>query len=239
MKQHTFIFFQKKKALYIISMFSIVLMCLSAPLAAESGGVVHSVLDAMQDFSASRRAVFSIKGVFAAGVSSFWFYLVMPLAASIPVASYISDEWKCGFHQFEIMRAGSFAYMRTRLFYLLGSNAVILLAGMGIYLLAVCCYFHLYPDYMTEVERAGGAWDLACSVAVRFEYLFLYSAAISLFIMILVRLYNDLFFDLSAAFVLNYLLRNWVMGESVIYPLVLFFVMLALYVITWKKGKKV
>lgn len=92
---------------------------------------------------------------------------------------------------------------------------------------------------MTEAERAGGAWDLACSVAVRFGYLFLYSAAISLFIMILVRLYNDLFFDLSAAFVLNYLLRNWVMGESVIYPLVLFFVMLVLYVITWKKGKKV
>ena len=128
---------------------------------------------------------------------------------------------------------------RWHLTYRTNGRVVILLAGMGIYLLAVCRYFHLYPDYMTEVERAGGVWDLACSVTVRFVYLFLYSAAISLFIMILVRLYNDLSFDLSAAFVLNYLLRNWVMGESVIYPLVLFFVMLVLYVITWKKGKKV
>lgn len=239
MKKYTFILFQKKKLFYIISIFSIVLMCLSAPLTVESGGAVHSVFDVIQNFSASKRAVFSIKGVFDTGVSSFWFYLVMPLAASIPVASYISDEWKSGFHQFEIMRAGTFSYMRTRLFYLLGSNAVILLAGMAIYLLVVCRYFNLYTDYMTGVERAGGVWELACGVAARSGYLFIYSAAISLFVMILVRLYNDLFFDLSAAFVLNYLLRNWGMGENIVYPIMLFFVMLALYLIVWKKGKKV
>lgn len=239
MKKNYFILFQKKKVFYMIGIFSIVLMCLSAPLTTETGGVVHSVFDVIQNFSASRRAVFSIKGVFATGLSSFWFYLVMPLAASIPVASYISDEWKSGFHQFEIMREGIFVYMRTRLFYLLGSNGVILLAGLGIYMLIVCLCFNLYPDYMIEGERTGGVWVLANEAAVRCGYLFFYSVAISLFIMILILLYNDLYFDLSAAFVLNYLLRNWVMSESIVYPIVLLFVMLMSYLIIWKKGKKI
>lgn len=131
------ILFRKKKVLFLISVLGIVVTCMLAPFTQGNGGEVYSVFDAVRKLPASELGMFSVQSAFSSGSSSFWFYLLMPVAAAIPVASYISDEWKSGFHLYERMRGGTFAYVCIRFFYMVVSNATVLFAGLGIYMLVV------------------------------------------------------------------------------------------------------
>lgn len=221
---------------------SIVLLCMS-DTGIMNHNMPYSFFDAISKCSESRLKESTIQSIFAYGSSSYWFYLVMPIVAAIPVASFISDEWKNKFHLYEKMRGGTFWYLRSRSAYALVNCAVVLFLGLGVYMLVVCRYFNLEAVYTEGVMFTGGEQEgiaeLLHYCAAKYVYLVVYSFAISLFILLLVLLYNDLFFDLSVAFILNYLFRDWFRGDRIVYPLLLIAFLLIAYMLLWKKGKKV
>lgn len=81
--------------------------------------------------------------------------------------------------------------------------------------------------------------ELVRYFTVKFGYLVVYSFSISLLASFLVLLYNDLYFDLSVTFMLNYLFKDWFLKNNILYPLIVAAVLIILFMIKWKRGRKI
>lgn len=237
------VLFTKKKIFFLIDIIGIVLLCMTAPFLTGPDNESYTVFDSIRKLPQTELQQSTIQDAFRSGSSSLWFYLIVPILAAIPLVSYISDEWGSRFQIYEKVRGGTLRYFRSRFTGSLCSSAVVLLLGLGIYLLVVSPYFPLNPIYPEGQMLVGfeetTIWELLTFILEKFGFLVIYSVAISMLASFFVLLYNDLYFDLSVTFILNYLLRDWFIGDRVQYPLIMIAVLIVLYIVIGKRGKKI
>lgn len=202
------ILLRKKKTYYLFCVLAVLLICMSADLIIINEKV-YSVFRAIWELPREAVKTCDITQVFDAGISG-WFSLLLPVAA-LPFASCIADERRSGFYLYVKGRQSSFGYFRSQFCHAFVSNAVILLLGLGLYILIIVCYFPLNPSY-GEMDVVGGAavtaWSLCAHIVAKFVYFLVYSMVLSMLTWLCVVLYNDLCVDFCLVFLLNYLCNN-------------------------------
>ena len=150
---------------------------------------------------------------FYAGVS-FWVYILLPIAV-LPLASYISDERKSRYILFEKIRKGTLRHVLLRLALAFISNAVINLTFIMSYAVITYCFFG------TSVSGEEIFWT---GVLNKFVYVQIYSFSLSVLTALCIYIYNDLLVDISLVIVLNYLFRNFMGRDELLYPVTVIFI---------------
>lgn len=234
------ILLRKKIIYYILGIVAIIAICMLGSLKIING-VEFSVWTGIWKLPKEVLNTCTIQNAFDAGVSG-WIYILMPLIVSIPSASCIMDEIQSKFYLYIEGRKGKGKYVYSRFFRNIVSAGSISFLGIGIYTLIIVLIFPINPIY-TEVETVGlmemSVHMLIGYVFVKFIYILLYSIAISLFASLLVLIYQNLYFDLSIVFILNYIFKDFFMKNKILYPVVIIAVMFILYHIVWKiRGEK-
>ena len=215
------ILFLKKKMYYLLCILAVLAVCLAGDLVIIDEEV-YSVFRVIWESPAKALNLCDMKQAFDAGVSG-WFCLLLPVA-SLPFASYLSDERKSGLHLYVKGRQGSFRYLHTKLFSSFASSTVTLVAGLGAYILTVAFCFPLNPhNEGTEVIGAVEVtvWGLCGHIAVRTAYFLACGMALSMLMGLFVCLYNDLCVDFCLVFLFNYLFSRSFDGESFIHVFLL------------------
>ncbi len=233
--------FRKKIIFYVLGIVAIVVICMQGSYKIISG-ITFSVWDVICKLSGDELNACSIQGAFDSGVSG-WIYILMPLIASIPSASCIMDEIQSKFYLYIEGRKGRKRYISSRFFYNIMSAGSITFFGLGIYTIIIALIFPLNPVYK-NIEVIGSVemsvWMLVEYIAATFAYMLLYAISVSLFVSLLVLIFQNLYFDLSVGFILNYMLKDFFMQGNIIYLIVIIAVMFVLYRSVWKiRGEKI
>lgn len=203
---------KKKIVLYILIIPSLVFICLMGNLLVDSGNQ-YSVMDVLRGSLGVLSNNIDATMAFYAGVS-FWVYILLPIAA-LPFASYISDERKSRYILFEKIRKGTLRHVLLRLALAFISNAVINLTFIMSYAVITYCFFG------TSVSGEEIFWT---GVLNKFVYVQIYSFSLSVLTALCIYIYNDLLVDISLVIVLNYLFRNFMGRDELLYPVTVIFI---------------
>lgn len=203
---------KKKIVLYILIIPSLVFICLMGNLLVDSGNQ-YSVMDVLRGSLGVLPNNIDATMAFYAGVS-FWVYILLPIAA-LPFSSYISDERKSRYILFEKIRKGTLRHVLLRLALAFISNAVINLTFIMSYAVITYCFFG------TSVSGEEIFWT---GVLNKFVYVQIYSFSLSVLTALCIYIYNDLLVDISLVIVLNYLFRNFMGRDELLYPVTVIFI---------------
>lgn len=203
---------KKKIVLYILIIPSLVFICLMGNLLVDSGNQ-YSVMDVLRGSLGVLPNNIDATMAFYAGVS-FWVYILLPIAV-LPFASYISDERKSRYILFEKIRKGTLRHVLLRLALAFISNAVINLTFIMSYAVITYCFFG------TSVSGEEIFWT---GVLNKFVYVQIYSFSLSVLTALCIYIYNDLLVDISLVIVLNYLFRNFMGRDELLYPVTVIFI---------------
>ncbi|MGI5969881.1 MAG: hypothetical protein ACOX76_09415 [Lachnospiraceae bacterium] len=203
---------KKKIVLYILIIPSLVFICLMGNLLVDSGNQ-YSVMDVLRGSLGVLPNNIDATMAFYAGVS-FWVYILLPIA-DLPFASYISDERKSRYILFEKIRKGTLRHVLLRLALAFISNAVINLTFIMSYAVITYCFFG------TSVSGEEIFWT---GVLNKFVYVQIYSFSLSVLTALCIYIYNDLLVDISLVIVLNYLFRNFMGRDELLYPVTVIFI---------------
>lgn len=212
---------KKKTGYYLLIALALFFMCLRGDLLIVEG-VVYSVIDVIRnpgiDMSPDAASAFD------AGVTA-WVYMLLP-AASIPFASYLSEERRCGCHLFEKQRKGTPGYLRTKIVFAFVSSAAMISVVIAAYAAVVYYFFG---------SAVPGDGVFFCKqVFAKYVYVQMYSFSLSCLSGLLVYVYNDMYVDMSIVLLLNYLFTDMLAGEKLVYPLVILVLTALVYVIVRK-----
>ena len=203
---------KKKIVLYILIIPSLVFICLMGNLLVDSGNQ-YSVMDVLRGSLGVLPNNIDATMAFYAGVS-FWVYILLPIAV-LPFASYISDERKSRYILLEKIRKGTLRHVLLRLALAFISNAVINLTFIMSYAVITYCFFG------TSVSGEEIFWT---GVLNKFVYVQIYSFSLSVLTALCIYIYNDLLVDISLVIVLNYLFRNFMGRDELLYPVTVIFI---------------
>ena len=203
---------KKKIVRYILIIPSLVFICLMGNLLVDSGNQ-YSVMDVLRGSLGVLPNNIDATMAFYAGVS-FWVYILLPIAV-LPFASYISDERKSRYILFEKIRKGTLRHVLLRLALAFISNAVINLTFIMSYAVITYCFFG------TSVSGEEIFWT---GVLNKFVYVQIYSFSLSVLTALCIYIYNDLLVDISLVIVLNYLFRNFMGRDELLYPVTVIFI---------------
>lgn len=213
---------KKKIVLYILIIPSLVFICLMGNLLVDSGNQ-YSVMDVLRGSLGALPDNIDATMAFYAGMS-FWVYILLPIA-TLPFASYISDERKSRYILFEKIRKGTLRHVLLRLALAFISNAVINLTFIMSYAAITYCFFG------TAVSGEGIFWT---GVLNKFVYVQIYSFSLSVLTALCIYIYNDLLVDISLVIVLNYLFRNFMGRDELLYPVTVMFISVITYMVMRK-----
>ena len=235
------ILLRKKILYYILGIAAIVVICMLSPLKIING-VEFSVWSAIWKLPKDILNTCTVQDAFNSGLSN-WIYILMPLIASIPSASYIMDEIQSKFYLYIEGRKGKDKYVRSKFFQSIISSGSIALFGLGIYLIIIILVFPINPIYK-NIEVIGlseiSVYMLIKYIIVNLITILLYVISISLLVSLLVLIYQNLYFDLSVIFISNDILKDFVMQKNGIYYIVFIIIMFILYQSVWKiRGEKI
>ncbi len=224
------ILFRKKKVYFFASAAVVALICLLGGILIVDGKN-YSVFNVIWELPQSAFQNYGVKEVFDIGTTG-WLYILVPVV-SVPFASYFSDERKSKFYLYLKGRQGTLHYLCSRCLYALCSSAAVLFAAIGSYILLISFYFDLNPNHDGAAIVGGvetfSVQGLCFHIAGKMLYLLVYSTAMSLVTAFLIYLYNDLFVNLSLAFLLNYLLKNLFFQNKMLYPIAVLLILVVVY----------
>lgn len=224
------ILFRKKKVYFFASAAVAALICLLGGILIVDGKN-YSVFNVIWELPQSAFQNYGVKEVFDIGTTG-WLYILIPVV-SVPFASYFSDERKSKFYLYLKGRQGTLHYLCSRCLYALCSSAAVLFAAIGSYILLISFYFDLNPNHDGAAIVGGvetvSVQGLCFHIAGKMLYLLVYSTAMSLVTAFLIYLYNDLFVNLSLAFLLNYLLKNLFFQNKMLYPIAVLLILVVVY----------
>ncbi len=224
------ILFRKKKVYFFASAAVVALICLLGGILIVDGKN-YSVFNVIWELPQSAFQNYGVKEVFDIGTTG-WLYILVPVV-SVPFASYFSDERKSKFYLYLKGRQGTLHYLCSRCLYALCSSAAVLFAAIGSYILLISFYFDLNPNHDGATIVGGvetvSVQGLCFHIAGKLLYLLVYSTAMSLVTAFLIYLYNDLFVNLSLAFLLNYLLKNLFFQNKMLYPIAVLLILVVVY----------
>lgn len=224
------ILFRKKKVYFFASAAVAALICLLGGILIVDGKN-YSVFNVIWELPQSAFQNYGVKEVFDIGTTG-WLYILVPVV-SVPFASYFSDERKSKFYLYLKGRQGTLHYLCSRCLYALCSSAAVLFAAIGSYILLISFYFDLNPNHDGAAIVGGvetvSVQGLCFHIAGKMLYLLVYSTAMSLVTAFLIYLYNDLFVNLSLAFLLNYLLKNLFFQNKMLYPIAVLLILVVVY----------
>ncbi len=224
------ILFRKKKVYFFASAAVAALICLLGGILIVNGKN-YSVFNVIWELPQSAFQNYGVKEVFDIGTTG-WLYILVPVV-SVPFASYFSDERKSKFYLYLKGRQGTLHYLCSRCLYALCSSAAVLFTAIGSYTLLINFYFDLNPNHDGAAIVGGvetvSVQGLCFHIAGKLLYLLVYSTAMSLVTAFLIYLYNDLFVNLSLAFLLNYLLKNLFFQDKMLYPIAVLLILGVVY----------
>lgn len=213
---------RKKIFIYVIGIAAVVIVCLLEPFILI-GKEQYSVLGSIVRLSREERQHYTVIDAIRHGISG-WAYILVPIIASIPQASCVNDKITSRFCLFAESRQGRMQYAFTDLLWNLISSSITSLIGFGIYALICDTFFPTNPD-MSQIQIIGYEEISFTSqflyITNKFLYMTLYCIAISLVTSFLVMIYQNLYFDLSVIFILNYMLRRLFMRDLIYIPLII------------------
>lgn len=214
--------FKKKVFYYILSVLAMFILALLGPLRyVGNGDKIISVLNGIVRLSKETLQESTTATAFRACTSQ-WMYTLMPVLASIPSTSYIYDELKSRFYMGVMLRKGRYRYVYSNFFYAAVSGAATVSAGLIVYAVLVYCLFPINP---TGIEIIGYTeitiWESVLNVLKIILCMALYGMSMSVFASFLVYLLPNLYVDLSILFIAVYMLREIVMRENIIIPVVI------------------
>lgn len=235
------ILFRKKILYYILGIVAIVAICMLAPFKVING-TEFSVWGVIWKLPEEIINTCTIEDAFTSGISK-WIYILMPLIASIPCASCIMDEIQSNFYLYIEGRKGKKRYVRSKFIQNIISSGGIALLGIGIYIIIIALIFPVNPIYK-NIDTTGLApmsvGGLTQYLIASMIHLLLYTISISLFVSLLVLIYQNLYFDLSVVFILNDFVKDFVIQKNAIYYIVFIIIMFIIYQIVWKiRGEKI
>lgn len=224
---------RKRLLYYILGAAAIFVLSLTGPLCivGNDDGMI-SVLTGIMRLPGKVLYEFTADRVFSTCASQ-WMYTLMPLAVSIPSASFIHDELKSRFYMEAELRMGKYHYIYSRYFYSAVSGAATVLSGLILHAAMVACIFP-WSAADAETGMETGTGEMLLSIFLIMLYMALYGMAMSVMASFLVYLYPNLYVDLSLLFILSYLLRGTAMREHMLLPVIMIAVMAILYGFMWR-----
>lgn len=224
---------RKRLLYYILGVAAIFVLSLTGPLCVvgNDGGTI-SVLTGIVRLPRKALGEFTVDTVFSACTSQ-WMYTLMPLAVSIPSASFINDELKSRFYMGAELRMGKYRYIYSRYLYSAVSGAATVLSGLILYAVMVACIFPWSAAY-AETGMETGTGEILLSIFLIMLYMALYGMAMSVMGSFLVYLYPNLYVNLSLLFILSYILRWTAMREYMLFPVIMIAGMAGLYGFMWR-----
>ncbi len=216
-----------------------VMVCITGPSPyAQGNGDVYSIWECIVNREQS--AMGSISRVFISGTSSFWFYMLVPLMAAVPIISYISDIKKSGFLELEKFRTGRVGYCVRRLAWMFAGCAATLFVGMLLFT-AVLLPFFEFNDmsyYLQEEAHNQDALryiiEFAASFMKKYLFVLMCSFLVSLLAACIIIFYNDLFFAMSMLFALLYIVRELLFTQNMFVVIIPSVVLCFLFVLMGK-----
>lgn len=231
---------RKKILYYILGIVAIVAICMLAPLRIINGAE-FSVWNAIWKLPREILNTCTVQDTFNSGIAN-WTYILMPLIASIPFASCLTDEIQSKFYLYIEGRQGKDSYICSKFFQNIISAGSIALLGLGIFVTIIVLIFPINPIYK-NIDTSGlpkmSAGGLTEYIIVNLIHLLLYVISVSLFVSLLVLIYQNLYFDFSVVFILSDILKDFHMQINIIYFMVFIVMMFILHRIVWKiRGEK-
>lgn len=208
---------------------SIVFIGLLAPYK-QVGENPYSVLECLLNLD--RIDYISIDSAFIAGTTFFWFYILAPLVASIPVLSHISEIEKSGFSSTEKMRAGRVRYYLQRIWMIVTSCFYILFIGLLLYTVFLLPILRL-PDMMSNTT--GVIFNFVLLFFKKLVFMVGYGIVSAVFSACIIRLYNDLFFVMSITFTASYIFRDILFTENIFIIIFTSAVLVLVYILLGKR----
>lgn len=221
---------KKKLLFYILGSIAIFVLSLLGPFYIQENGqetisLIVSILRLPKDILWQH----NVESAFCSGIT-MWLYLLMPVVACIPSASFVYEELKSKFFMNTEFRKGRYRYVYSRFVYSAVSAAAIVIIGLTLHALFAFCIFPLNP--IGEPVEIG-VWEMISRIYSQIIPIALYGMAMSVVATFLVYLYPNLYVNLSLVFIISYVLREIAMRENVIF-LVIMLGMFVLYGIMWK-----
>lgn len=224
---------RKKIFYYIAGVAAIFVLSVLGPLRVKEDGDI-SVLAGVMRLSKAVLQQSSVKDAFRA-CDTYWMYMLMPVVAAVPSASYIYEELRSRFYMGLMIRKGKKRYIYTAFLYSAVSGGVVVAAGLVLYAIILCCIFPLNSinSMLWDYEKISAA-QLLVYLLGEILYRAMYGMAMSLLGTFLVYLYPNLYVDLSILFIISYIFRETAMMGNFAFPLFLAAVMVILYGAIWK-----
>ena len=231
----------KKKVYFIFGILVMLCICFFSTLTDMSDNN-YMIWEAIGKLSKQERIHYSIWDAFSTGAVSMWMYILFPIVASIPSASAIADEIQSKYYLYIEERKGKKKYLYAKYFQNFASAGIIVFAAMAVFILILCIFFplnHVYSGITIIGEENYTVWGLGKDLFLQVLYMTVYGIAVSIFVSLITLLYQNLYFVLSVAFILNYILRDLFMKNQIIYPCAMIVILFLLYRVVWKvRGEK-
>ncbi len=229
---------RKKLLYYIISIVSIVIICLFGNLFLLMEKQ-YSVIEAILFLPKQMLGHSDMEGAFGACYRG-WLYLLMPVVVSAPSVSYIHDEIKSRFYINVWGRAGKYRYLYSRYIYSALSGAAAACIGLLLYTAIISCFFDINPTVEIVGYENKTLLSIILCLGREILYISLYGGTMSLLASFIIFIYNNLYFSLSMVFIISYMLRTCFVSVNFIYPAAGILVFLVLYAVMWHfRGERI
>lgn len=220
---------KKRWILTVSGIISIALIGLLAPYKQVDGNP-YSVFECIMNLNLID--YISIDSAFSAGTAFFWFYILAPLVAAIPILSHISEVEKSGFSTTEKIRSGRVRYYLQRLWRIIISCFYILFSGLLLYTAFLLPLFWL-PD--TMANEPDIIFNFIQLFLKKLIYMLGFGVIAAVFSACIIWLYNDLFFVMSITFTVSYIFRNVLFEENIFRIIILLVILALIYILLGKR----
>lgn len=173
--------------------------------------------------------------------NSEWFYTLIAVIVGIPAVSFVHEQIKNGSLRMYESRMGRNNYIMNQILYCIVSSAIICLIAFGIYIAIAVSFFNIIPDNIVSVAGNDNMVSECISGVIKnYAYIILYGIMMSLLLVLIMYLYQDLLFDISLVFIISYKMRYIAMNQNFMIVIMGIIFLAVVYHVMWKiRGEKI
>jgi len=173
--------------------------------------------------------------------NSEWFYTLIAVIVGIPAVSFVYEQIKNGSLRMYESRIGRNRYIMNQILYCIISSAIICLIAFGLYIAIAVSFFNIIPDNIVSVDGNENMVSECILVIIKsYAYIVLYGIMMSLLLVLIMYIYQDLLFNISLVFIISYKMRYIAMNQNFMIVIMGIIFLVVIYHVMWKiRGEKI
>lgn len=203
------------------------------------GNNIISVADLFIKYNGEYNSEYMLGSIVNA-CNSEWLYTLSAVIVGIPAVSFVYEQIKNGSLRMYEERSGKVGYICSQIAYCILSTVIITVIASGLYVFIAACNFNLVAEGVTFIGEQPSVSQVAIAAINNTFYMSLYGIMMSIMMVFIMYIYNDLLFDISLIFIIAYKLRDIAMEQNYILPLTGILILIPALIIMWKVwGEKI